>query len=42
MPCSQIVRAGESFGVVDITGLKWVEMDNHEDYKQAQEFFGGN
>ena len=41
-PSFEIVRRGESFAVVDIAGLKWVEMDNHEDYQQAQEFFGGN
>jgi choline kinase len=35
------VRSGERFGVVDITGLNWVEMDNHEDYQQAQSYFDG-
>ena len=27
------------FKYVDITGLHWVEMDNIEDYKQAQQYF---
>lgn len=34
-----IVQAGESFRVVDITGLHWVEMDNLADYRQAIEYF---
>jgi choline kinase len=28
-----------TFKYVDITGLRWVEMDNLEDYKQAQQYF---
>jgi choline kinase len=35
-----IVQQGEPFRVVDITGLKWVEMDNQADYDQALEYFG--
>jgi len=34
-----LVEKGIPFGAVDITGLKWVEIDTHEDYKKAQELF---
>jgi choline kinase len=35
----EIIRAGAHFKTVDITGLRWVEMDNLEDYQQAQAYF---
>lgn len=36
-----IIKRGVSpFKFVDISGLRWVEMDNLEDYNQAQKFFG--
>ncbi len=35
-----IVRAGEPFKALDITGLNWVEIDTLEDYEQAQRLFG--
>lgn len=35
-----IVRAGAPFKAIDITGLRWVEMDNLDDYRLAQEYFG--
>lgn len=34
-----LVNQGVPFGVVDITGLKWVEVDTHEDYARAKELF---
>lgn len=34
-----LVNRGVAFGAVDITGLKWVEIDTHEDYKKALEMF---
>jgi choline kinase len=34
-----IVRAGEPFRVVDVTGLRWVETDTLEDYRLAQSLF---
>jgi len=34
-----LVNQGVSFGVVDITDLKWVEIDTHEDYAKAKETF---
>lgn len=36
----EIVQAGEPFKTLDITGLHWVEMDNHEDYQLALKYFG--
>jgi len=35
-----IVQAGEPFGVVDVTGLPWVEVDTVEDYELALRLFG--
>lgn len=35
-----IVQAGERFGVVDVTGLAWVEVDTVADYQRAQALFG--
>lgn len=37
-----LVELGVPFGAVDITGLKWVEIDTHEDYAKAQELFSYN
>lgn len=34
-----IVKAGLPMEAVDITGLKWVEIDTHEDYELALEMF---
>lgn len=34
-----LVNEGVSFSAVDITGLKWVEIDTHEDYKRALALF---
>ncbi len=34
-----LVNEGIPFYAVDITGLKWVEVDTHEDYKKAVEIF---
>lgn len=34
-----IVKAGLPFEAVDITGLKWVEIDTHEDYQKALDLF---
>ncbi|MGE5042241.1 MAG: sugar phosphate nucleotidyltransferase [Candidatus Levyibacteriota bacterium] len=34
-----LVEKGVPFEAVDITGLKWVEIDTHEDFKRAQETF---
>lgn len=34
-----LVNKGVPFEAVDITGLKWVEIDTHEDYARAQEIF---
>lgn len=34
-----LVKEGVKFGAVDISGLKWVEVDTHEDYEKAQELF---
>lgn len=36
---TELVKKGILFGAVDITGLKWVEVDTHEDYKRANEIF---
>jgi choline kinase len=33
------VNKGVPFYAVDITGLKWVEIDTHEDYKNAKRIF---
>lgn len=35
-----IIRAGEPFKALDITGVRWVEIDTLEDYKLAQRLFG--
>lgn len=34
-----LVEKGIPFHAVDITGLKWVEIDTHEDYVRAQKMF---
>ncbi|HVZ58952.1 MAG TPA: phosphocholine cytidylyltransferase family protein [Patescibacteria group bacterium] len=34
-----LVNQGVPFGVVDITGLKWVEIDTHDDYQKALSIF---
>lgn len=34
-----LVIQGVPFGAVDITGLKWVEIDTHADYEKAKELF---
>lgn len=34
-----LVNKGVPFEAVDITGLKWVEIDTHADYKRAHEMF---
>lgn len=34
-----LVERGIHFHAVDITGLKWVEIDTHDDYLRAQEIF---
>jgi choline kinase len=34
-----LVANGSPFAAVDITGLKWVEIDTHEDYDRAQQLF---
>lgn len=34
-----LVEAGFPFEAVDITGLKWVEIDNHQDYERANSIF---
>lgn len=34
-----LVNEGVKFGAVDISGLKWVEIDTHNDYQRAQEIF---
>lgn len=34
-----LVNEGVLFSAVNITGLKWVEIDTHEDYKKAVEIF---
>lgn len=34
-----LVERGVPFYATDITGLKWVEIDTHEDYQKALEFF---
>lgn len=34
-----LVEKGIPFHAVDITGLKWVEIDTHEDYARAQKLF---
>ncbi|HKC14523.1 MAG TPA: phosphocholine cytidylyltransferase family protein [Patescibacteria group bacterium] len=34
-----LVELGIPFGAVDISGLKWVEIDTHEDYAKAQKLF---
>lgn len=34
-----LVEKGSPFYAVDITGLKWVEIDTHEDYHKAQKIF---
>jgi len=35
-----IIRAGEPLKTLDITGLRWVEIDTLSDYRLAQEYFG--
>ena len=35
-----VIQAGARFVPLDITGLKWVEMDTNEDYRQALHDFG--
>jgi len=35
-----IIQAGEPFKTLDITGLRWVEIDTLSDYRLAQEYFG--
>lgn len=35
-----IIRAGEPFLALDITGLSWVEIDTSEDYELAKRLFG--
>jgi choline kinase len=35
-----IVQVGEPFKALDITGLRWVEIDTLEDYELAQHLFG--
>lgn len=37
-----LVNKGVPFGVVDITGLKWVEIDTHADYSKAKDIFTKN
>ncbi len=34
-----LVNMGVKFGAVNITGLKWVEIDTHEDYYKAKSIF---
>ena len=34
-----LVEKGLPFFAVDITGLKWVEIDTHEDFNKAQQIF---
>lgn len=34
-----LVEEGHPFHAVDISGLKWVEIDTHEDYERANEMF---
>ncbi len=34
-----LVEKGVTFGAVDITGLKWVEIDTHQDYEDALKIF---
>ncbi len=34
-----LVNKGIKFGAVNITGLKWVEIDTHEDYDRAKQLF---
>jgi choline kinase len=36
----QIRNKTSSFKYVDVTGLKWVEMDTPEDYRLAKSYFG--
>ena len=36
-----LVHRGIPFHAVDITGLKWVETDSHDDYQRAQAIFSG-
>jgi choline kinase len=35
-----IIQAGEPFKALDITGLRWVEIDTLKDYELAQRLFG--
>jgi choline kinase len=35
-----IIQAGEPFKTLDITGMRWVEMDTLSDYRLAQQYFG--
>lgn len=37
-----LVAKGIPFHVVNITGLRWVEIDTVSDYELAKKFFGGN
>ncbi len=34
-----LVSRGIPFETVDITGLNWVEIDTHADYKRASQIF---
>jgi choline kinase len=34
-----LIEAGSPFYPVDITGSRWVEIDTHEDYQQANQLF---
>ena len=36
----RLIDTGVPFYATDITGLKWVEIDNHDDFQLAQEYFG--
>jgi choline kinase len=35
----QLLAAGEAFDAADVTGLKWVEIDDHEDLARARALF---
>jgi len=35
-----LIKKGIPFSGLDISGLKWVEIDTHEDFARAQEYFG--
>lgn len=34
-----LVKKGLPFGAIDVSDLKWVEIDTHEDYARAQKLF---